>query len=591
MIAHWPNEPQPEVGPNDISIIDASTGVLYNAYAPLGSSAAVSGIGDGYGGPKVSNRYSQRFAVSYVTGSHSVKGGIQVEDGYRHFHVDVNGDVQYTFLGTRPTGITQYATPVDEKERFRSIGLFIQDQWTIGRLTLNGGVRYDHVNGWVPAQSLPAARFVPARDFAPVNDVPNWSDISPRVGGSYDLFGTGKTALKVAFGRYLGSNGTGTGQTARANPMFTSVNVASRTWNDGNGNYVPDCILTNPLANGECGTVNNLNFGSLNTNATRFSSDVLSGWRKRDYLWDFSTEIQHELMTGWSVVGGYYRNSYGNFVVNDNLRVAPEDYSPDCVTAPSDARLPGGGGYQVCGLYDLNPSRLGQVANFVQQASSYGKQIQKSDFFDITLNARVRQDVLFKAGFDLGRTVQDLCYVVDNPGAVVSGTTFVAPFNATTINGQSICRIEVPFSAQTQVKLSGTYTLPFPGQFALSATFQNVPGPVVLASYAAPNSVIAPSLGRNLGACGAAVTCVATATVPLMVPQTQRESRWSQLDFRVSKTVKLSGRSELSAHVDLYNMLNGSGILTINTTYGSQWRRPSTILPGRLVQFGGRFSF
>src|SRR5437667_9133212 len=60
-------------------------------------------------------------------------------------------------------------------------------------------------------------------------------------------------------------------------------------------------------------------------------------------------------ISGWSITGGYYRNWFGNFLVTDNTLVTPADYDPYCVTAPTDSRLPNGGGYQVCGLYDIKP--------------------------------------------------------------------------------------------------------------------------------------------------------------------------------------------------------------------------------------------
>jgi hypothetical protein len=63
--------------------------------------------------------------------------------------------------------------------------------------------------------------------------------------------------------------------------------------------------------------------------------------------------IQHEVFRGTSVDVSYNRRAGRNFRVTRSLAVDPSaDFSPFCVTAPSDARLPGGGGYQVCGLYD-----------------------------------------------------------------------------------------------------------------------------------------------------------------------------------------------------------------------------------------------
>ncbi len=121
------------------------------------------------------------------------------------------------------------------------------------RLTLNYGLRFDSFNGHAPAQHAPAGRFTPARDFEPVDDVPSWTDLNPRRRRWYDLFGDGRTAVKVSLGRFVESRAASL--TTANNPIATSVTTVNRTWNDVNRNYVPDCNLTNFSTNGECGPV------------------------------------------------------------------------------------------------------------------------------------------------------------------------------------------------------------------------------------------------------------------------------------------------------------------------------------------------
>ena len=230
-------------------------------------------------------------------------------------------------------------------------------------------------------------------------------------------------------------------QSATANnPIQTSVNTVTRTWTDTNGNYVPDCDLGNRGANGECGAIANQNFGR-STPATSYADDVLRGFGARDSNWDLSAEVQHQLRPGMSVTAGYYRNWYDHFLVTDNLAAAtPADYSPYCITAPVDPRLPGGGGYPVCGLYDVSPAKFGQVNNLVTQASNFGERKLVNDFFNVTLNTRFGSNLQFGGAVDTGRTVNDVCFNVDSPGANATALPGVsatpAPFTATTINGQ-----------------------------------------------------------------------------------------------------------------------------------------------------------
>jgi len=400
------------------------------------------------------------------------------------------------------------------------------------------------------------------------------------MGASYDLFGNGRTALKVSLGRYVGV--TALDIASPNNPLRTSVNTVNRTWNDANTNYVPDCDLSSTAANGECGVMSNANFGKVNI-VTRYADDVLRGFGARDSDWDLATEVHHELRPGLSVTGGYYRNWFSHFRVTDNLDVTAADYSPYCIIAPVDIRLPGGGGYEVCGLADVVPARFGQVHNLITQASHYGTQRLVNNFLAATVNTRLRSGVRFGGGVDTGRTVADNCFVIDSPQQLLN------------------CRVVAPWSANLQLKLFGSY--PLPAGFAVSGTLQNVAGPEIQANYPAPNAAIVPSLGRNLSACGTRVPCTATATVPLIAPQTLFEDRRTQVDVRLSKLVRVGQKVRVQANLDVYNVLNSSGILGINTTYGSQWRRPlgpggavaaasgTAILDGRLIEVSGQLTF
>src|SRR6185436_4699041 len=152
----WPTYRQPEVTTNDISILEQSTGVRYNSgitYSP------VQGV----------PRLGQRFSASYVTGTHAVKAGLQLEEIYlrQGFEAGTN-NVDYVFSGGLPVSLNQWATPYELSARTNDFGFFVQDQWTLSRLTLTYGLRYEYYSGYVPAQSTPANAWVPERTFAEV---------------------------------------------------------------------------------------------------------------------------------------------------------------------------------------------------------------------------------------------------------------------------------------------------------------------------------------------------------------------------------------------------------------------------------------
>ena len=170
-----------------------------------------------------------------------------------------------------------------------------------------------------------------------------------------------------------------------------------------------------------------------------------------------------------------------------------------------------------------------------------------------------------------------------------SATWTMVPSTKTTINGQGVCRVVTPFRGQTQVKAFATYPLPW--NMVVSAVFQNISGPTITASYTATNDQIAPSLNRNLAACRGAAVCTATATVPLIVPQTMFDDRLSRLDIRLAKRIALTPRTRLQANFNIYNVFNGSASSTLNTNYGPLWLQPSLLQDGRMFQFSGMLTF
>jgi hypothetical protein len=595
-ISQWNAFWQPGVQAGTVSIVDTGLGLTY------GSTATYRGH------PDYTNRYMQRAAMTYVTGTHTFKTGFQFEHLVTDNYFLANGNVQYTFRNGVPISILQRTTPYLELDRTDDLGIFAQDQWKIARLTLNYGLRFDYVHGYVPDQTTPGVpdekffdRFpgmplsnpwVGERKFTAVKGIPSWKDINPRLGVAYDLFGNGRTALKSHFGRYVAK--TNVDVAVLLNPITTSVNTASRAWTDANGNFVPDCDLGNPGQNGECLALNNQNFGKSNPNAVRWSDDVREGWGTRDYNWEFGAEAQHELSAGLSINGGYYFNTGGYYRntdsaqrVNNNLSVGPEDFDNFCVTAPSDARLPGGGGYPICGLSDVKPEKFGQSQLLVESDSKFGQDKRRNHFFGVGMTARLPRGIRAGGGFDAGVTSKDQCFVVDAPGlttySIGANGGFWGPQTETTINGERTCRVSTPIKGLASLKLNGS--VPLPKGFNASAVFQDQAGPAIEAIYAATTAEALPSLGRNLAG------GTRTINVPLIIANSMYEGRIRRLDLRLTKHFQVTPRLRVQTNFDAYNALNSSAIQSINTTYGPSWLTPTQILDPRILQFSVQLTY
>jgi hypothetical protein len=577
---NWHEEPQPGVGADVISVTELSTNFTYRA------PALYTGLDpdDAYN----AETYYATFAASYVTGAHTFKVGTTVLHGRPYTDFQVNRDMTYQFLDGVPQAVILRATPLKYGNRLKAeFGLYAHDQWTISRMTLNLGLRYSYLNAFVPAQNLPAGTFVPERSYPAIPGVAVWHDLTPRIGASFDLFGTGRTALKLGLSKYLGGQGAGAAQ-AR-NPQNTVVDTAYRGWTDADGDYIPTCDLLNPDANGECEPLSNRNFGRAGLVSTTFDPDVLHGYGKRYYNGEASIGIQHEPWPRISASAAYFRRWYGNFLVNDNRAVQPSDYDPFCITTPADSRLPGGG-HQICGFYDIKPALFGRVDNFVTFAKNYGEASDVYDGIDLTVTARLPRGAMVQGGVNIGREVTDLCDVVGKVDLPAASLPFFTSDLATgllpSLSGLAspstmFCRVSPPF--QTELKLSAAYPLPWGMQ--VSATIQSIPGAPIVATSVVSSSQIAASLGRDLAAGPAA-----TATIPLVAPGTMYGDRLNQVDVRLSKSIRL-GRATLRAIADTYNLLNVSPVLNLNQRYGPAWQQPFIILPGRFAKLGVQIEF
>lgn len=531
-------------------------------------------------------------SVLYVTGSHSVKAGFNNLWNRRFNHwearrapmVEPASDyLAYRFSNGVPNQITQRATPYERvvKQPW-DLGVYVQDTWTQRRLTMNAGVRFDHYSSYAPETHLGPATLVPTRDITfPKTQMLSFKDVSPRLGVTIDLFGTQKTALKIGLNKYMQALGTQVGfMNGALDPVSSLALFVTRSWNDSffpagdprRGNFVPDCDLVNVLGNDECGIVSDTNFGQP-TRSTVSDPRTTTGWGRRPYQWEFSASVDHELIPRVSTSFGFFRRTFGNFTVVDNLALAASDFGTFSVTAPSDPRLPDGGGYTISGFMDRNPDTITRPAsNSVQLASNYGDQSQVWSGVDWSINARMASGLTVSGGLSTGRTVTDNCDILAQvPEAGLLGVPY--------------CHQVTDFL--TDVKMQGAYTLPRV-DVLLGVSYRNSPGPQIAANFLATNAAVQPSLGRPLAG-GAA-----NVTVNLVGPGTLYGDRLNQLDLRIGKVLR-AGRVKTVVSFDLYNALNGNPVLAENAAYRdttvSGWRIPTSILPARFAKFGVQVDF
>jgi hypothetical protein len=519
---------------------------------------------------------TQTANVSYVTGSRTTNAGVSFRQAFQERNHFINHSIEYTFRGATPVQLSQWISPFHSETRQHATGLYLQQQWTTGRATFDGGLRYDYFRGFIPAMTLEGGRFLPqGASFPAVDNALNFKDLSPRLGFAFDLFGTGKTAVEASLGRYVNIISNQDTTFRNQAPVLQMVTNTTRNWNDANANYVPDCDLVNPNANGECEAIANRNFGSTVPGMT-YADDVTHGFGNRPYNWQTSVGIAHQLMAGVGLEVAYFRTSYGNFVVTDNTLVSPADYDTFSMTAPQDSRLPGGGGQTVNGLYDLKPAKFGLVQNVGKNARDFGKQSENYNGVEANLRGRLPRGGVLIGGVSVGRTSTNNCEVLRNlPEQAIVNTTITPLDN---------CSIVPPWAAGTQYRLSGVFTLP--GDVRVSGTYQNIAGLATLASYVVNNAQVAGSLGRNLSGGGNA-----TRTFDLIRPSSfYPEGRGNQIDFRLSRRFEVN-HMRVEPQFNIFNLTNANDVVSQTTRYGASWLNVTGVLPPRMVKLGVQVDF
>ena len=209
--------------------------------------------------------------------------------------------------------------------------------------------------------------------------------------------------------------------TSRFHPFNSSINSASRVWNDANGNYIPDCDVRNLQPNGECGAMSSAYFGTFNPNVPAVLFDDSAKFHNRDFIWDINLDVQHEIVHGLSLNVGYNHNWDGSFTVTDNIALTPADFDEYCITVPTDSRLPNSG-TQRCGFYDIKPALFGQYTLRVTNAKEFvGKNGNTKlpyrfwDGFTIGTEGRLANNIQIGGGIDFGKNVDDHCFTVEIP--------------------------------------------------------------------------------------------------------------------------------------------------------------------------------
>jgi hypothetical protein len=545
-------------------------------------------------------RFNWQGAASYVTGSHNIKVGVQYQRGRFLHSQKTNGDLQQIYQSnTGPTAGTPYTVPTQVVilntsgqqygERLNyDVGIYGQDSWSLKRLTVNVGLRWEALNASVIGGTQPANRWVPEVVFPEVNDVPNWRDIAPRFSSVYDVFGNSKTAIKYSINRYNQARTTGIAEAYNGQRLVRTA----LSWTDLNGDDVAQGSISYDAAGNRTictfGTPGcEINFSNLAANYGKASENTYGGF-PRIYNIEQALEIQHELMPQLSVTGSWFHGSFSDLTstVNENLRFEGGDQSQNPYYTP---------------VQIFNPQTGEPLTAYARKQAFASVATRNVDFVDNTDNRGLFYDAFgFEFRLRPGHNAQVFGGVALERQLTVDCTTaFDDP------NQYRFCddrENDIPF--KKQLKLAGSYPLPYGIQ--LSASFQSNESPDSTRTFVANRSTNPASSSRYPADCPApcpagaiildpTVFFQASVTLPLQPAAATRVERINQLDFKVQKNFKVQ-RFTVSPVLEVFNVNNSDAIISyVSTNYllrnvtnqalGS-YLKPNSIMQPRMIGLG-----
>ena len=495
-------------------------------------------------------RYMLISTMQYVTGSHALKAGMQWHIGQTWNTADANADLLQRYKDSVPDTVLVYNTPVKLYSLMGAdLGLYVQDSWTLKRLTINPGLRFEYFNSSQQPMGMPAGRFVPAREFGAIPNIPNWKNLAPRFSVVYDLTGDAKTAVKAAVNKY--NRAYTTDYAGRYNPLVLQTDT--RNWSDCA--YLPGQSTCDPsligapgyhddiAQNNEIGPSNNLNFGLAP--ARRPDPKI-----KRPYDLEYSVAVDRQLFSGFAVTGAWYRRATYNLEQQTNTLVSVSDY------AVFETPSPLNNGESVT-VYNLNKTKQGQVDLLDTTATDRSKSRVTYTGLELSFTARLPRGGSFFGGWASEKGITVAC----------------AGNDPNTFRYCDQSKLGIPFT--NDFKFNGSYPLPFGVQ--VGAALQSYAGAPLAVNWSVPTNLF-PG-GRTQA-----------VTVNLVAPGSKYLDRWNQLDLSFHKVLRV-GRARIDTALDVFNALNSNVVLQQNQNFGSSLDQPQQILQGRMLRVSNQIKF
>jgi len=520
-------------------------------------------------------------SMSYVTGTHNIKFGFQDSFGPVHVYTDRQADIQYNYSNGLPSNVTVYSTPSNRFTHVNyDLGYFVQDSWTLKRLTITPGLRVENFSSMIETTAMPAGRFVGARFFPERKNVPTWNgDLAPRFAVAYDLFGDGKTAIKGAWSKYYEPLTGGFADTYA--PGVTSEN---RNWFDCTINAAgTGCATGVSLPTDRDGIAQNFEIAPGSATFGQAAERDFDPAIKRESNTEVMASVSHQLTSRLSATFGYYHRSFDNIRATDRTTVTAADYVTFTGPAPaiSSPSLAGGIDATLTGI--ITPGTPVTMYSYTKNQSVFNAspQIDRNvpyestyNGIDFSIQGRLPRGSTVIGSWTMERNISVFCANDDNPNGVSTGDRYTG---ATVTAGGPYCdqnATTMPFTHE--FKAAGNY--PFPYGVEVGAVLQSYAGSARTITWQ-PAASLYPGGIRNK-----------QETVFLHGPGDLYYPRYNQLDVNFKKNFR-HGRKSYSGQLDVFNALNGNAVFGRNNAIGTSLGQVTSVLQGRVYRLAFQMRF
>jgi hypothetical protein len=521
----------------------------------------------------------QYYLPEFLAGRHEIKAGF--DNGFTPEDVDTIrvDDVGLSFTSVptpRAASVQIFNTPLLQQRAVTSTALYVQDSYSIGRLTAVAGVRWERIEGYLPAQNGPASQYFPdglvfrnvtingvtqdftvRKSFDAIEENPLWYNWGPRAAVTYDITGRGRTVAKISFGRYLDQINTGTPPNPNANINQTYL------WNDQNGDLVFQrgnaAWNGNQYVGGEFGTLQQ----TSNLAVATFDKSI-----RRPYRNELTVGIDHELFPNFLLNVSYLRTREHDVQgqVDANIDLWDSLFTPITVREPGRDGVANTADDTDITLYNQNS--VGTVTS--PRNINDDRLATRYDGMDLVVQKRYSRGWMLLGGYTYSRTRVDLTSLA-NPN-----TAFV---NAAGESG----------GRRHNFKASGTLDLPYQVVFGANVRLQS--GLPVTRTWATPATALRQG----------SITVNAE-------PRGSVELNWlPTVDVRAGRYFSIGGnRIELS--VDAYNFTNANTVYNVRMNTGlanirvggdpavpvtqiAAFLSPTQLLAPRVIRFNITYEF